>query len=115
MLALMFKWGAYAEGASAGRMSRTGPSHISNIVLSIVKIGPQRGTRTPSERQLNRQFPGSSTSQHNRSIELTLAEVIVQADSITTYSRVVTTLSQEKLGRHFPADKKPGATHTIRA
>ena len=36
----MFKWGAYAEGASAGRMSRTGPSHISNIVLSIVIIGP---------------------------------------------------------------------------
>ena len=52
-------------------------SHISKMVLSTVKIGPQRGTRTPSERQLNRQFPGSSTSQHNRSIELTLAEVIV--------------------------------------
>ena len=46
-------------------------------VLSTVHISPQRGTRTPSERQLNRQFPGSSTSQHNRSIELTLAEVIV--------------------------------------
>ena len=91
------------------------PSHISKMVLSTVKKGPQRGTRTPSERQLNRQFPGSSTSQHNRSIELTLAEVIVQADSITTYSRVVTILSQEKLGRHFPADKKPGARHTIRA
>ena len=44
-------------------------------------------------------------SQHNRSIELTLAEVIVQADSITPYSRVVTILSQEKLGRHFPTDK----------
>ena len=36
----MFKWGACAEGASAGRMSRTGPSHIPKIVLSIVKIGP---------------------------------------------------------------------------
>ena len=84
-------------------------------VRNSVRAGPQRGTRTPSERQLNRQFPGSSTSQHNRSIELTLAEVIVQADSITTYSRVVTILSQEKLGRHFPAGKKPGATHTIRA
>ena len=46
-------------------------------VLSTVHVSPQRGTRTPSERQLNRQFPGSSTSQHNRSIELTLAEVIV--------------------------------------
>ena len=53
------------------------PSHNSKTVLSTVKKGPQRGTRTPSERQLNRQFPGSSTSQHNRSIELTLAEVIV--------------------------------------
>ena len=65
--------------------------------------------------QVDVSVPGSSTSQHNRSIELTLAEVIVQADSITTYSRVVTILSQEKLGRHFPAGKKPGATHTIRA
>ena len=46
-------------------------------VLSTVHVSPQRGTRTPSERQLNRQFPGSSTSQHNHSIELTLAEVIV--------------------------------------
>ena len=42
----MFKWGANAEGASAGRMSRTGPSHISNIVLSIVKIGPPEKART---------------------------------------------------------------------
>ena len=46
MLALMFKWGAYAEGASAGRMSRTGTSHISNIMLSIVKIGPPARPRT---------------------------------------------------------------------
>ena len=37
------------------------------------------------------------------------------SEATTTYSRVVTILSQEKLGRHFPADKKPGATHTIRA
>ena len=95
-------------------MPSDGVTSESASVLDFVQSGPQRGTRTPSERQLNRQFPGSSTSQHNRSIELTLAEVIVQADSITTYSRVVTILSQEKLGRHFPADKKPGATHTIR-
>ena len=82
-----------------------GTSH--RKVRSTVHSGPQRGTRTPSERQLNRQFPGSSTSQHNRSIELTLAEVIVQADSITTYSRVVTILSQEKLGRQFPPRSGP--------
>ena len=43
----MFKWGAYAESASAGRMSRTGPIHISKIVLSIVIIGPPSETRTP--------------------------------------------------------------------
>ena len=96
-------------------MPSDGVTSESASVLDFVKSGPQRGTRTPSERQLNRQFPGSSTSQHNRSIELTLAEVIVQADSITPYSRVVTILSQEKLGRHFPAGKKPGARHTIRA
>ena len=60
-----------------GAKTQRAPNHISKTVLSTVHFGPQRGTRTPSERQLNRQFPGSSTSQHNRSIELTLAEVIV--------------------------------------
>ena len=58
-------------------MPNDGVTSESASVLDFVKSGPQRGTRTPSERQLNRQFPGSSTSQHNRSIELTLAEVIV--------------------------------------
>ena len=64
MLALMFKWGAYAEGASAGRMSPTGPSHISNIVLSIVKIGvtnperfqPLHDTATELLDRLEREF-----------------------------------------------------------
>ena len=46
----MFKWGTYAEGASAGRMSRTGPSHISNTVLSIVKIGPPMPASFPAAR-----------------------------------------------------------------
>ena len=40
----MVMWGAYAEGVSAGRTSRTGPSHISKTVLSTVNLGPLGGT-----------------------------------------------------------------------
>ena len=97
----------------AGRATEKVPLDAS--VLSTVHFGPQRGTRTPSERQLNRQFPGSSTSQHNRSIELTLAEVIVQADSITTYSRVVTNLIPRETWAPLPSRQKArGHTHYSR-